>query len=252
MAVMARAIGLPSRVVLGFTPGTVANQDDGSELIIVRERNAHAWVEIWMDGQGWMRFDPTPRADGINNSLGQQEIGFDARAYVPAPVEGDTVGGSDRLPGERDPALPDFNEFLGDSTPDLRANDGLRLPVWLWTAIALIGAAGALPVYKAIRRRRRLAAVASGNIEVAWIEITDRLRDLGSEVGDDLTPIEIAASRHPDLVPLARIYSAVAYGGSPIGDGRRAFEKADSRLSSDQRPTDRIRERVALGSIRRR
>jgi hypothetical protein len=94
--------------------------------------------------------------------------------------------------------------------------------------------------------------VATGNIEVAWIEITDRLRDLGSDLSEDLTPIEIASSRHPDLVPLARIYSAIAYGGKPTGDGRRAFEVADRRLSSGQGPTERIRERVALGSVRRR
>jgi transglutaminase-like putative cysteine protease len=252
MAVMARSIGLPSRVVLGFTPGEVVNQEDGSELIVVRERNAHAWVEIWMDGQGWVRFDPTPRSDGINRSLGQQEIGFDARAYVPAPENGDPVGGSDRLPGERDPVLPDFDEFLGDSTPDLRTGDGLQIPDWTVWVAALIVAAGVLPAYKTVRRRRRLAAVAAGNIEVAWVEITDRLRDLGSEVGEDLTPIEIASARHPDLVPLARIYSAIAYGGSPIGDGRRAFEVADSRLSEQQGATEKIRERVALGSIRRR
>jgi transglutaminase-like putative cysteine protease len=252
MAVMARSLGLPSRVVLGFTPGSVVDQADGSELIVVQERNAHAWVEIWMDGQGWTRFDPTPRADGINSSLGQQEIGFDARAYVPAPEEDDAAAASGRLPGERDPALPDFDEFLGDSTPDLRPSDGIQIPVWLWAAIAVVAAVGALPVYKAIRRRRRLAAVATGNIEVAWIEITDRLRDLGSEVSEDLTPIEIASSQHPDLVPLARIYSAIAYGGRPIGDGRRAFEVADRRLSSGQGATERIRERVAVRSIRRR
>ncbi len=252
MAIMSRSLGLPSRVVLGFTPGDVVEQEDGSELIVVRERNAHAWVEVWMDGQGWVRFDPTPRADGVNRSLGQQEIGFDARAYVPAPEDAENVGGTDRLPGERDPILPDFDEFLGDSTPDLRSGDGIRLPGWAPWVLVLVAATAALPVYKTIRRRRRLAAVATGNIEVAWMEITDRLRDLGSNVSEDMTPIEIAEARHPDLVPLARIYSAVAYGGSPIGDGRRAFEVADDRLSRYQNPAERIRERVALQSIRRR
>ncbi len=251
MAVMARSIGLPSRVVLGFTPGEVVNQDDGSELIVVRERNAHAWVDIWMDGQGWVRFDPTPRSDGINRSLGQQAIGFDARAYVPAPADADPFGTSGRLPGERDPILPDFDEFLGDSTPDLRNGDGLQLPGWTLWALLIFGGAAVLPAYKTIRRRRRLAAVAAGSIEIAWLEITDRLRDLGSDVGEDLTPIEIASSKHPDLVPLARIYSAIAYGGSPVGDGRRAFEVADGRLSRDQGTAERIKERVALHSIRR-
>lgn len=252
MAVMARALGLPSRVVLGFTPGDVVNQDDGSELIVVRENNAHAWVEIWMDGQGWMRFDPTPRSDGVNRSLGQQEIGFDARAYVPAPEDSETTGGNTRLPGERDPALPDFDEFLGDSTPDLRPNGGFGLPGWSWWLVAMLAIGASLPFYKMVRRRRRLAAVASGSVETAWLEITDRLRDLGSPVDDDLTPIEIASARHEDLVPLARMYSAIAYGGSPIGDGRRAFEVADDRLSRSQGRVDRLRERVALDSIRRR
>lgn len=252
MAVMARALGLPSRVVLGFTPGDIVNQDDGSELIVVRENNAHAWVEIWMDGQGWIRFDPTPRADGVNRSLGDQEIGFDARAYVPAPDEGDSVGGNTRLPGERDPALPDFDEFLGDATPDFRTDGPTRLPSWSLWLLLIVAAGATIPVYKMIRRRKRLAAVAAGNVETAWLEITDRLRDLGSPVHEDMTPIEIAAARHDDLVPLARMYSAVAYGGSPIGDGRRAFEVADERLSKHQGRVDRLRERVAVESIRRR
>ena len=57
MAAMARSLAIPSRVVLGFTPGE--QLADGS--ILVRGKNAHAWVELWMNGQGWVRFDPTPR-----------------------------------------------------------------------------------------------------------------------------------------------------------------------------------------------
>ncbi len=57
MAVMARTLGIPSRVVLGFSPGTLL--DDGR--VVVRERDSHAWVELWIPTQGWVRFDPTPR-----------------------------------------------------------------------------------------------------------------------------------------------------------------------------------------------
>ena len=251
MAVMARAIGLPSRVVLGFTPGDTEQQADGSEVIVVRERNAHAWVEIWMDGQGWVRFDPTPRSDGVNRSLGDIAIGFDARAYVPAPDLATELDGTGRLPGERDPILPDFDEFGGDGTPDLRVDEGFAIPAWTWWVLAAIASAFVLPLVKLIRRRRRLAQVATGNIETAWLEITDRLRDLGSAVSEDMTPLEIAAARHDDLVPLARMYTAKAYGGSPIGDGRRAFEVADTRLSRELNRPQKIKERVALASLRR-
>ncbi len=57
MAVMARTLGIPSRVVLGFRPGTLL--EDGR--VEVRDRDSHAWVELWMPSQGWVRFDPTPR-----------------------------------------------------------------------------------------------------------------------------------------------------------------------------------------------
>ncbi len=84
MALMARALGVPSRVVLGFTPGT--QQNDGT--IIVRDRNAHAWVELWMPAQGWVRFDPTPRDDNVNPpayELIEESLGFPITDYLDLP-----------------------------------------------------------------------------------------------------------------------------------------------------------------------
>ena len=56
-AVMARTLGIPSRVAVGFTPGELAA--DGSYR--VTGSNAHAWPEIWFDGIGWIPFEPTPQ-----------------------------------------------------------------------------------------------------------------------------------------------------------------------------------------------
>ena len=55
-AAMARSLGLPTRVVVGFTPGQL--RADG--LYHVAGRDAHAWDEVWFDGYGWILFDPTP------------------------------------------------------------------------------------------------------------------------------------------------------------------------------------------------
>lgn len=55
-ATMARTLGLPSRVAVGFTPGTLG--DDGWYRVL--GRNAHAWPELWFDGLGWVAFEPTP------------------------------------------------------------------------------------------------------------------------------------------------------------------------------------------------
>ena len=57
MAVMLRTIGIPSRVITGFQSGTY-NSMTGWQ--VVRESDAHSWVEAWLDGRGWTTFDPTP------------------------------------------------------------------------------------------------------------------------------------------------------------------------------------------------
>ena len=56
MVVMARAVGLPARVAVGFAPGE--RQEDG-DTYLVREANAHAWAEVYFPGYGWQIFEPT-------------------------------------------------------------------------------------------------------------------------------------------------------------------------------------------------
>ena len=95
---MARAAGVPSRVVLGFTPG----DQRGNGEVIVRDKNAHAWVELWIPTQGWVQFDPTPRGDGVNprtyNAL-EADIGFPVTAYleqIPEPPVPDVARSRER------------------------------------------------------------------------------------------------------------------------------------------------------------
>ncbi len=56
MAVLVRELGIPARVAIGYQPGT--KQDDGTYL--VQSKNAHAWVEVFFEGYGWLQFEPTP------------------------------------------------------------------------------------------------------------------------------------------------------------------------------------------------
>ena len=250
MGVMARTLGIPSRVVLGFTPGDVQQQADGTDVIVVRERNAHAWVELWMNGQGWVRFDPTPRADGATAPL-VADVGFDLREYVPAPTEIDRTG-SAVTSGERPDLGPEIDILGGDPTPDFRLEEGVTVPRWVWVLAALVIAAASIPAYKRIRRARRMAAIRTGNIDAAWDEIVDRLRDLGGDIAVSATPIEIAADHHDDLVPLATLYTASTYGGRPRGDGRSAFRRADERISRRYTRWDRFVASLTLRSLRRR
>ena len=56
MALMLRMLGIPARVAAGFNPG----RPDGPDRYVVRDREAHSWVEAYFTGIGWVPFDPTP------------------------------------------------------------------------------------------------------------------------------------------------------------------------------------------------
>lgn len=59
MAIMGRTLGLPTRVAVGFLPGTV-QQNSGGSTYVVTGKQAHAWPELYFRGHGWVRFEPTP------------------------------------------------------------------------------------------------------------------------------------------------------------------------------------------------
>ncbi len=59
MALMLRMGGVPARVAVGFAPGSF---DESSKRYLVRDVDAHSWVEAWFEGIGWVVFDPTPAA----------------------------------------------------------------------------------------------------------------------------------------------------------------------------------------------
>ena len=248
LAVMARVVGIPSRVVLGFGPGT--ELDDGR--IVVRDRNAHAWVELWLPTQGWVRFDPTPRGDNPSTS---EEIPFALARYLEIP-EPEIPAFETDLPDPRifDDEAADLIDIplSGDDT----SVPAPRLPGWVFGA-ALVGAVvfGVLPGVKWVRRRRRVRRLEGGDISAAWAEIVDRLADLGEGPPATVTPREIAASTDPALQPLAEVYSEFIYGpATPLPAGRvalatRSLEETEDRLLSRYSPGRRLLARYRLRSL---
>ena len=57
MAILCRAIQIPARIVSGYY---TTEWNDYGEYFIVRQQDAHSWVEVWFPSMGWLRFDPTP------------------------------------------------------------------------------------------------------------------------------------------------------------------------------------------------
>lgn len=99
MAVMLRTIGVPSRVAVGFTPG---KEVDGARSIGTGD--AHAWVEAFFTGAGWLTFDPTPLGDGrgITPSYLTQVPGFPSPATPPS-AQSPPTGGQDDQGGDAAP-----------------------------------------------------------------------------------------------------------------------------------------------------
>jgi hypothetical protein len=64
-----RAAGIPARVVTGYQGGW---WNATGQYLLVRNSDAHAWAEIWLDGRGWVRIDPTAAVSPARISLGAQ------------------------------------------------------------------------------------------------------------------------------------------------------------------------------------
>ncbi|NNL70019.1 MAG: transglutaminase domain-containing protein [Acidimicrobiia bacterium] len=226
MGVLSRLLGIPTRTVLGFTPGE--KRVDGS--ILVRDRNAHAWVEVWLPAQGWVRFDPTPRSDGVNpttfratgltaGDLNRYFSTIEAEARLAAEGGG---GGGD-IPF-RDPNL-DPDRFAGEGGGGGETTvGGFSIPGWLipaalWTLLGAV-VLGIVPSIKRRRRWRRLRRLENGDVGAAWAEIVDRLTDAGFSPSAAATPLEVATATDVAMEPLAIVYSASVYGPEGvIGEG---------------------------------
>jgi len=75
MAVMLRSIGIPSRVVNGFSGGEF---NDITSRYVIRGSDAHSWVDAYIPGEGWVEFDPTPSGSGPTQSWSRLMLYLDA------------------------------------------------------------------------------------------------------------------------------------------------------------------------------
>lgn len=242
MAVLARAVDIPSRVVWGFTPGDISS--DG--VITVRDTNAHAWVELWIEPYGWYPFDPTPRAE--QTAFASQPASFtadlDPTDYLETPEDNPASTALD--PNLSDPQFLDLApEVLDDAS-----SAGPRW--WLIALIAILPLLAVVPLTKRVRRRRRLRKVRDGDITAAWDEIVDRLTDLGVTVSSAQTPIEVARSTDRALLPLAYSYSATIYGGRDGQATESDLVSVEGWIDNHYQGSERVKAAMSLKSLLRR
>lgn len=162
MALMARIIGIPSRVAMGYTPGSEVRPGEW----VVRSRDAHAWPELYFQGTGWVRFEPTPSgvagqgtADVPAYSLPQVTAGGGAEDLPEsAPEASSPEDDGSASPGaaarQRDDAGPE-----GAAGVEEGDEGGFSAAPWLAGA-ALVALLMTVPMMlRALTRRRRWAAL---------------------------------------------------------------------------------------------
>ncbi|MGE3448631.1 MAG: DUF3488 and DUF4129 domain-containing transglutaminase family protein [Microbacteriaceae bacterium] len=199
---LARSIGIPTRVVVGFTRGV---QDPDDPMVFrVRGEHAHAWNEIYLDGFGWVTMDPTPgRAPpGAEQWLGvpeQQEgqggaadsataTGDGIEPGEGAGLEGDETGAGDTglgasvVPGSGEGAERDRG------VPALVSRVGTML--FVAAVVYLVAVPAALAAQSRVRRRR--AAAPAARIHLAWTTILQAARFAGFRLPPSLTVNEAA------------------------------------------------------------
>lgn len=241
MGVLARELDIPSRVVWGFTPGDVA--DNGT--ITVRDTNAHAWVELWIEPYGWFPFDPTPRAE---------QTGFDSQppSLTAALDPDDFLDAPDENPATQTSVPDGADTPFGEVSPEPFQEPTDTSRWWMVPLVAIVLVATAIPAFKALRRRRRLARVRKGDITAAWDEIVDRLTDLGVDVADSMTPVEVARSTNHSLLPLAYSYSATVYGGQTGQAAETDLVDVEGWIDRTYEGRQRTRAAFSLRSLVRR
>lgn len=259
MALMARSMGLPSRVVMGFLPN---DDQSGKESITFTGKDISAWVEINFAGYGWVPFFPTPPVTQTpQESQPDTEPKPRPQVIQPPPQMEDP------------PAPPDEDTEQANAT----AND-VPIPVEQdWTPIIVVSASIVIPLLvicvpifliiaaKSRRRRRRAKSPDPvTRVSGGWREVLDRARDLKLETSLATTRLEKAkelseafpdGDLEPAMLGLARGADAAVFGmGVPSDSETTAYwasvQEVVSAMGSEVSFGKRVRAALSLTSLR--
>jgi transglutaminase-like putative cysteine protease len=224
MAVMARSVGIPARVAVGYAQG---EYDPGLGVFRVRKENAHTWPEVYFPQYGWLEFEPTAsetplvRPEGAPDQVSEddlrtppwmeEEFQFDMSLY---PFAG-TDAADD---WEIEPIVPERNAplWIGAVVLGLAALAGV-----VWWALENVGLWGMSPVERAYARLQRFGG---------WLGRPPRVSDTPSEWAGTVTAAAPEAgepiSRIVDLYVQARF----ARGDMTDPEARAAWRRARPAL----------------------
>jgi transglutaminase-like putative cysteine protease len=215
-----RAAGVPARVVTGYQGGEL---NPIGNYLIVRQADAHAWAEVWIEGEGWVRVDPTA---AVSPSRIQRGIASALPAGDPLPVM--MRAQYDWLRQFRhtwDAAANAWNQWvLGFDERrqrDLLRRVGMATPSWQAMGAALLVGTGAVLLAFTATMLWRLRARPADPAQRAYARFCGRLARRGLARRAAEGPRDFArrvSAARPDLAAavaaISRLYVELRYGGA--------------------------------------
>lgn len=277
-AAMARSIGLPTRIAVGFTDGE--RDPINQNLYRVSGKHAHSWPEVYIEGAGWLHFEPTPGRGAASSAaytgFQQQQADQTAEAIsegaqsLPDPTPGPgalVVEGAPEAPEPQSDGVEDIDpggEPLAGLDPGSNAESSLSRTWWiiLLTIAGIAAYAVAIPLLKRQRRKAERARAADHRerVDVAWRHASADMRVKGVTRAPSETHLEYAERAARDLnveqvTKLGELASAAAFsdGDLPewVADEAESFEDAikavlDSRSSTLDRTLEELNPKPLL------
>jgi transglutaminase-like putative cysteine protease len=250
MALMLRYLGIPARVAVGFSSGVY---DTAHRRWNVSDHDAHAWVEAWFRGYGWLPFDPTPQA-------GRPERGTLSAPYARTAAPGGTTttaptGGADRSAGHRHGETSSSTATTGTVEP-LRHRS---VNLFLVLVLLMAGIVVVVVATKVVARRVRYLTHDPRRVAAACRqELADFLVDQRIEGARSATLHELGELVRRELAvePDAFVAAATAARfGPPAGapaaahDARRELRRLRSRMRERLLVRERLRGVLSLRSL---
>lgn len=253
-AIFARALDLPSRVAVGFTPGDAISQGpDGAVEYVVRGRHAHAWPEVYFDEIGWVPFEPTPQR---GNPQATGHTGVPSAQAAPPQEQAATTTQPSVAPSTQ-PTTPTTapDEVAATAAepdePEQRSAGG-----WPWiplVAVVLLAAVGAGAIALVRRARRRAGTdreARNAIVADAWHDAVRSLAAIGLRPEPSETPVEFARRvdahlRDRVVEPLARAETRRRFGlGTPSPSACDAARATADHVIEHVRSVTTRRQRV--------
>lgn len=257
MAVMARTLGIPARMAVGFTPGEFRRATENQPAYYtVTTANLHAWPELWFDGVGWVRFEPTP-GRGLAPSFSSGVEGAPTTAPTALPTSGPVVVPSRTPTAEpTDKAVDDTDGATDQGTAD-QTVPRIVVTVLAVGALVLVLLPLVPIAVRGWRRQRRFWRVRRhGSAVDAWAELRDTATDLGWKTAT-LTPREFAIATRtgmPEkvvraLANLLTALEATAYSPTPENSVARDLRIVRAAMLRSSTRRERLRAAFTPASV---